>query len=94
MSENNVIKAITVHTCPKCNGEIYIESQMTPSTVNALFTSEMVEAAKKDCLARVETLNIDEEKKKAVVKWLNDAGTIFGPNETESIILSLLKPEE
>lgn len=94
MPENNVIKSITVHTCPHCTKEIYIESQMIPSTVNALFTAEMVEVAKKDCIARVETLDIDEEKKKNVIKWLSEEGTIFGPNETESIILSLLKPEE
>ena len=93
MSENNTIKSITIHTCPHCSKEMYIESHMTPPSVASVFTSEDVEKAKNDCRERVETLNIDEEKKASVIKWLNDSGTVFGPEEVESIILSLLKPE-
>ncbi len=94
MQENNLIKSITIHTCPHCKEEIFIESQMTPSSVSSLFTKEDVQVAKKDCLDRIETLTLDDEKRASVIKWLNDEGTIFGPNEVESIILSLLKPEE
>ena len=94
MSENNIIKSITTHLCPHCKKEIFVESQMVPPSVNSLFTSEDIEAAKKDCLARVETLSIDDEKKVEVAKWLNNPETIFGPGEIENIILSLLKPEE
>lgn len=67
---------------------------MTPPSVNSLFTPEMVEEAKKDCLERLETIAIEDEKKEAVKKWLNDPNTVFGPGEVESIILSLLKPSE
>lgn len=94
MSENNIIKSITVHTCPHCSKEFYVESHMIPPTVNSVFTEEAVEIAKQDCRDRVETLTIDEEKKSAVIKWLNDPSTVFGPEEVESIILSLLKPQE
>lgn len=94
MSENNIIKSITTHTCPHCKGEIFIESQITPPVIASLFTSEDIEKAKHDCLARVETLIMDEEKRASVVKWLNDPNTVFGPGEVESIILSLLKPED
>ena len=80
--------------CPHCGKEIFIESQMVPPSVTSLFTSEVMESAKKDCLTRVETLSIPEEKKVAVRKWLGDSNTVFGPTEVESIILSLLKPEE
>lgn len=91
MPENNVIKSIVAHTCPKCKEEIYVESQMTPPTVSSLFTKADVEAAKQDCLERLQTLTIDEEKKEQVKKWLENPETIFGPDEVESIILSLLK---
>lgn len=91
MSDTNVIKSITNHTCPHCAKEIFVESVMTPPSVNSLFTNEDVEKAKKDCLARVDTLAIDDEKKAAVTKWLNDPTTVFGPTEVEAIILSLLK---
>ena len=94
MSETNVIKSIVNQTCPHCGKEIFVESQMTPPTIASVFTQEAVDAAKKDCLARVETLSIPEEKKVAVRKWLGDSNTVFGPTEVESIILSLLKPEE
>lgn len=94
MSESNVIKSITNHVCPRCGEEIFVESQMTPPVVGSLFTMSDVEKAKEDCAARVETLTITDEKKESVLKWLRDPNTIFGPNETESIILSLLKPEE
>ena len=93
MSENNVIKSIVNQNCPHCGKEIFIESQMVPPAVTSLFTQEAVDAAKKDCLTRVETLTIPEEKKDAVKKWLGDPNTVFGPTEVESIILSLLKPE-
>ena len=92
MSENNIIKSIVVHACPHCSKEIYIESQMTPPMVNSLFTAEAVENAKKDCAERIETLTIEEGKKESLLKWLNDPSTVFGPEEVESIILSLLKP--
>jgi hypothetical protein len=94
MSENNVIKSITNHVCPHCGEEIFVESQMTPPIVGSLFTMTDVEKAKDDCLARVETLTISDEQKAGVIKWIKDPNTIFGPHETESIILSLLKPEE
>lgn len=93
MSDNNLIKSITTHSCPKCGEEIFIESQMTPSYVASLFTKEDVAEAKNTCLERVATLDIPDEKREAVVRWLNDDSTIFGPDEVESIILSLLKPE-
>ena len=93
MSETNVIKSITSHSCPHCNKDIYIESQMIPSTISSIFTPEMVETAKKDCLVRIDTLSIPEEKKAAVRKWIEDPNTVFSGNEVESIILSLLKPE-
>ena len=94
MSDTNVIKSIVVHTCPHCKEEIYIESQMMPPVVNSLFTASDMEKAKEDCIARIETLTIADDKKAAVIKWVKDPSTVFGPNETESIILSLLKPEE
>ena len=93
MSDSNVIKSITEHVCPHCGKEIYVESQMTPPTVNSIFTEKDTLEAKKDCVSRVETLAIDEEKKTAVIKWVNDPATVFAPSEVESIILSLLKPE-
>lgn len=93
MQENNLIKSITSHSCPKCGEDIFIESQMTPSYVASLFTKEDVAIAKKDCLERIDTLALDEDKKDAVIRWVNDSNTIFGPDEVESIILSLLKPE-
>ena len=93
MSETNIIKSIINHNCPYCGKEIFIESQMTPPTIASLFTQEAVDAAKKDCLARVDTLAIPDEKKLAVKRWLENPDTVFGPPEVESIILSLLKPE-
>lgn len=94
MSENNnTIKSITVHACPHCEKEFYVENRFTPPTVESIFTTEMVEAAKKDCLARIETLTLEDGKREAVVKWLNDPETIFGPGEVDSIILSLLKED-
>ena len=94
MENSNLIKSITNHNCPHCGQEVFIESQMTPPSVNSVFKQADIDTAKKDCLERVETLAIDDEKKESVKKWLSDPNTIFGPNEVESIILSLLKPEE
>jgi hypothetical protein len=67
---------------------------MKPPMVSSLFTPDMVEKAKKDCLERLQSLTLAEEKREAVTKWLQDPNTVFGPNEVESIILSLVKPEE
>ena len=93
MTENNTIKSITIHACPHCGKEMFAETHMTPPIVNSLFTMEEVEQAKKDCLERLETLSIEDEKKETVKKWLNDPNTIFSLGEVESIVLSLLKPE-
>lgn len=94
MQENNIIKSITTHSCPHCGEEILIENQITPPFINSLFTMKEVEEAKNDCLIRVGTLAIEEEKKVAVIKWLEKPDTVFGPNEVENIILSLLNPTE
>lgn len=94
MSENNIIKSITSHTCPHCKKEIFVESQMVPPVVSSLFTLEEVVKAKSDCFERIKTLTLDDEKRLAVTKWLEDPNTIFGPGEVENIILSLVKPEE
>jgi hypothetical protein len=90
MPENNLIKSITPHNCPACGMAIYVESQMVPSTVSSLFTAADVEEAKEDCLEKISGLVIDEEKKDAVVKWINDPETVFGKEEVENIISSLL----
>jgi len=93
MSETNIIKSITTHNCPHCQKEIFIENQMIPPVAAALFTGEDIKKAKEDCLARIATLVIDDEKKSAVTSWINDPTTVFSGNEVESIILSLLKSE-
>ena len=53
MPENNLIKSITIHSCPHCKGEIYVESSMIPPSINSVFTKKDVEDAKKDCLHRI-----------------------------------------
>ena len=93
MSENNLIKSIVILPCPHCKGDVYVESQMTPPVVNSLFSVADLEEAKKDCLARIDTLSLEDSRKQSVVKWINDPDTIFGPGEVENIILSLLSPE-
>lgn len=94
MSDTNIIKSINLHNCPHCKGEIYIESFMSPTYINSVFTTKEMIEAKKDCISRIQSLAIDDSKKEEVIKWVNDAETIFAPTEVESIILSLLKPEE
>ena len=94
MQENNVIKSITAHACPHCNKDMFIENQIIPPFVGALFTPDMVTEAKGECLKRIKTLTMDDEKRDAVVKWINDPNTIFGPAEVENIMLSLAKSEE
>ena len=93
MEETNVIKSIVESACPHCLKPIYIESQFHPATVGGVFTKEKMKEAKEDCVARIEVLSIDDEKKEAVIKWVRDPSTIFAPWEVESIINSLLKPE-
>lgn len=94
MSELNTIKSIVESTCPHCGQPVYIESLFNPAMVGEVFTKEQMNEAKQDCIARIDALSIDENKKEEVIKWINDPKTIFAPGEVESIILSLLKPEE
>lgn len=96
MTENNinVIKSITIHKCPHCEKEMFIENHMIPSVVASLFTAEDIKKAKEDCRIRIDTLSIDDGKKENVKKWLDDPNTIFAPNEVENIIKSLLEPEK
>lgn len=92
MEDKNIIKSITKHKCPNCDCDIYIENHIIPPDVGSVFTQEEMEKAKEDCLGRIDTISIDEEKKKAVIAWLKDPSTVFGPDEVESIIMSLLTP--
>jgi hypothetical protein len=94
MTETNLIKSIVAHTCPNCGEGFYIESQFTPPIIGSVFTPEELANAKVDLLGRLETLGIEDEKKSSIIKWVKDESTIFSPQEVESIILSVLKPEE
>ena len=94
MTDNNIIKSITAHVCPKCGEKVFAESQMLPPVVNSLFTESQVEEAKADCLKRIETISIGDERRAGVEAWLKDPNTIFGPSEVDAIILSLVSPEE
>ena len=93
MAETNIIKSIVESSCPHCQGSIYIESQFQPAMVGEIFTPEKLEEAKKECVERVQSLAIDDDKKKSVIDWVLDENTVFAPGEVDSIILSLLKPE-
>lgn len=88
---NNTIKSITPHTCPNCGKEIYIETNIVPPFIGSVFTEEDTTKAKQDLLERINTMTLDEAKKEAVIEWINDPSTIFGPEEVEKIVLSLLK---
>lgn len=94
MQENSqTIKSIIEHPCPSCGQKLFIETQMIPATTSAVFTEAQMLEAKNDCLKRIETLSMEEEKRQQVIKWVNDSATIFGPSEVDGIIESLLKPE-
>jgi len=92
MSEN-LIKSITAHECPHCKETMFIESHMTPPVVKSIFTTDDMKKAKKDCLDRVDSLDVEQEKKDMLHKWVEDEETVFGPDEVESIVMSLLKKE-
>lgn len=94
MQDDNLIKSITIHNCPHCKADVYIESLMVPPNINSIFTKTDIDEAKKDCLKRIETLAISDERKNDVIKWINNPEIVFGPAEVEAIILSLLKPEK
>ena len=94
MKNDNIIKSITIHICPRCNKEILIENQVPLPFVGSLFTPEDVDKAKKECLQRLETFIISDEKKEAIVKWLNDPETVFGPHEIDNIIQTLTEEEK
>ena len=94
MSNENNIKSISFHECPHCKKGFYVESIFTPPEVSSLYTKDEVAKAKNDCLERLETLSIEDDKKELVKNWLDSPDTIFGPSEVESIILSLLKANE
>ena len=93
MEPENTIKSITEHTCPSCGVEIYVENQMVPPIVGALFTKDDVKMAKENCLTIINGMDLPEDKLESVVKWINDPETVFGPGEVESIIASLSKIE-
>lgn len=94
MSDTNLIKSIVETTCPNCGEVIFVESQFTPPAIGSIFTREDLGKAKEDLLERLETLGVEDEKKATIIKWVNDDSTVFSPGEVDSIIMSILKPEE
>lgn len=90
---DNIIKSITIQSCPHCNQDIYVESQTTPPSIESLFTKTQILEAKKDVREQIKELNISDDKKEDVIRWLNNEETIFGPNEVSNIVMSLLKEE-
>lgn len=87
----DIIKSIVPYTCPHCNGEIYIEFKSSPPVLNSVYTPGDVAKAKEDLKARIAALSIDDDKKRSVLDWLDKPDAIFGPNEVDSIVTSLLK---
>ena len=90
---SNIIKTLIPHSCPHCQKEFIIEFQSMAPELSSVLRPEDVQAAKKDAIERIKTLSIDPEKLQETIAWVQDEDTIFGPNEVDSIINSLLRPE-
>ena len=92
MQENNTIKSILEHNCPKCGEKLFIETQTIPATTSAVFTMDELMNAKQDCLKGLKSFLLMKRKQSAT-KWINDPTTVFSAAEVDGIIESLLKPE-
>jgi len=90
---NDVIKTIVPNECPHRGGSIIIEFNTPSPKILSVYKVEDIEKAKNDAIARIEVLDIDEEKKVSVIKWIKDPTTVFGPSEVVALVDSLLKPE-
>ena len=91
---DNTIKTIAPTNCPHCFKEILIEFTSKSPELVAAFTEADVVMAKSEVLKRLETLNIDNEIKEEIKKWVEDEKTLFGPTEVEKIILSATNEKE
>lgn len=94
MENNNTIKSIFNLTCPHCEKTFFVESRFAPPAISSVFTTEEAKQAKVDCLERLDSITIEDEQRELVIKWITDPNTIFGPDEVEPIIMSLLKPQD
>ncbi len=87
-----VIKSLTPCVCPSCGKDIIIDFSINPS-LSSVYTVEDVEKAKLDAIERIKTLSIDEDKKLGAIEWLKNEENIVGPNDVDSIVNSLLSPD-
>ena len=85
-SSPNLIKAIAPATCPHCGEDIFICHQQTPPTLNWVLKEEDVKTAKEELLKHLDTISVEESEKVAILEWINDEETVFGPEDVMSII--------
>lgn len=92
--ESETIKTIVPYECPHCNKTVVIEFTTTSPKIASVYKIEDIQSAKIDAIERIKSLAVDEEKKENVIKWIQSEDTVFGQSEVESIVNSLLNPEE
>lgn len=92
--QESEIKSLTPIECPHCRKPIVIEFTTGAPKLSGTYTAEMLEAAKREALAKIAEMNLPEEFTKATTDWINSPDTIFGPNDVEEIIKNIQKPQE
>lgn len=88
------IKSLTPIACPHCNKDIVIEFTTKAPELTGVYTPEVLEAAKKEALAKIEELNLPGEFTKATIEWINNPDTIFGPKDVWEIIKNMPKADQ
>ncbi len=86
---NEEIKALTPTTCPHCGKQIIVEFVTSAPKLTNVLTVEAIEAARMDCIARIEALGVDESISRPMIEWLRNPETLFGPDDIETILQQL-----
>lgn len=86
---NEEIKALTPTACPHCGKQIIVEFVTSAPKLTSVLTVDLIEAAKQDCISRIQALGVDESISRPMIEWLRNPETLFGPDDIETIIQQL-----
>ena len=98
--ENSPIKILIKNKCPHCGKEVLVEVESQVPVVKSILSPSDIEESKKYVVVQLkkhlDDETITQEEYKDAVEWINSEDTVFGPDDTETVINSIIyaKPDD
>lgn len=88
------MKVLLKSACPHCGKDVLVEVESLAPSIKSFLTEDDVatskEYVKKTLLENTTLTSVELEQ---AINWINDENTVFGPNDAEGVIESIVNKQ-